>query len=59
MKMANFCGIICLLAVVTIGYVSTEERIETITFNTSWCSGNGDCGMDALGSVAVKVINLD
>ena len=32
--------------------VDAEERIETITFLTSYCD---DCGMDFTGSVAVKV----
>ena len=33
--------------------IKAEERIETITFLTSYCD---DCGMDFTGSVAVKVI---
>ena len=33
--------------------IKAEERIETITFLTSYCD---DCGMDFTGSVAVKVM---
>ena len=53
--MTKLFGLFVSLAIFSFVYVASEERIDTITMTTSWCTGNGDCGMDALGSVSVKV----
>ena len=53
--MDKLFGIFVVLAIFAVVYVASEERIDTIRFKTSYCTGNGDCGMDSLGSVAVKV----
>ena len=47
--------ILSLVAFYSINYVVSEERIETLEFTVSHCTGNGDCGMDALGTVSAKV----
>merc|ERR1712110_182616 len=56
-NMAKFHQILSIFATVVLATkVFSDERIETITFLTSQCSG---CGMDALGSISVKVCGDD
>merc|ERR1712018_836541 len=51
-KMAKYILAAFLLSTAIAICIKAEERIETITFLTSYCD---DCGMDFTGSVAVKV----